>query len=100
MVEVTFLDEASDLVLVVADSGPGIAAGVEVFGHRPDGDPDQVHGHGIGLSLSRDMVARSGGELWVIDSGGEVSGHGAVFGARLVGVMRAEDIANIREDEN
>lgn len=87
-VEVTLMDEGQDLVLTVADTGDGISAGTELFAARP-ATADTVHGHGIGLRLSRELVQRRGGSLWVIDPGGREPGQGAVFGVRLVGVMAA-----------
>lgn len=88
-VEVGLLTDGPELVLTVADSGAGVAPGADVFaGRSPDQVPaDALHGLGIGLPLSRDLARRRGGELWVIDAGG--SGSGAVFGARLPGVIRA-----------
>lgn len=95
LVQITLLDDGDELVVVVADSGPGIPAGIEPFAHQPKADeqphPDQIHGRGIGLTLSRDLATRRGGEVWVIDPGGEESGRGAVFGARLPGVIEADD---------
>lgn len=102
LVEVTLLDEASDLVVVVADSGPGIAPGVDVFEHKPadaDAQPDRVHGRGIGLTISRDLVARRGGDIWVIEPGGGDSGRGAIFGARLPGVMDPGDYVSGTADQ-
>jgi len=89
-VEVELLDDGDTLVLTVSDSGLGVPAGTEVFrdGPRPDVDPDAVHGRGIGLPLVRDIAARLGGEVWLADAGGP-GGSGAVFCARLPGVMRA-----------
>ncbi|HIW92240.1 MAG TPA: sensor histidine kinase [Candidatus Corynebacterium avicola] len=81
-VEVTALQDADSLTLVVADSGPGVGGEVAT----DDDAPDPVHGHGIGLALSRDLLRRRGGELWLIDAGGE--GSGAVFGVRLPGVVQ------------
>ncbi|MGO1949396.1 MAG: ATP-binding protein [Mycobacteriaceae bacterium] len=78
-VEVAAYQDGEDLTLVVADSGPGLGG---VAGG--DDGPDRVHGHGIGLALSRDLVARRGGDLWVIDDGG-TGQHGAVFGVRIPG---------------
>ncbi|MCS5478557.1 sensor histidine kinase [Corynebacterium sp. YIM 101645] len=98
LVEVTLLDDGPELVLVVADSGPGITPGT--LGPMPaagESGPDRIHGHGIGLALSRDLLRRRGGDLWVIDPGGGESGRGAVFGARLPGVMFPGD--DLREDE-
>lgn len=98
LVEVTLMDDGPELVLVVADSGPGITPGsLDTVSAAGEAGPDQVHGHGIGLVLSRDLLRRRGGDLWVIAPGGGESGRGAVFGARLPGVMLPGD--NLREDE-
>lgn len=86
-VEVTFMDEGDTLVLMVADSGSGVAPGTDVFAAE-SAEQDTVHGHGIGLKLSRELVRRRGGELWLIDAGG--SGAGAVFGVRLPHAMVAD----------
>lgn len=106
-VEVTLLDDADQLVIVVADSGPGITPGTDPFAHQPkkpaenDNDngqlKDHIHGHGIGLTLSQDMAQRRGGDVWLIEPGGEKSGRGAVFGARLPEVMEPDDSVNYRE---
>ena len=107
LVEVTLLDDADQLVIVVADSGPGITPGTDPFAHQPkkpaedDKDngqlKDHIHGHGIGLTLSQDMAQRRGGEVWLIEPGGAKSGRGAVFGARLPEVMEPDDSVNYRE---
>lgn len=93
-VDVTLLDEGDTLVLIVADSGAGIGDDDDRLAARPAPEevPDTVHGHGVGLRLCRDLVRRCGGDLWLIDCGGDEPGKGAVFGARLPGVMRAEPI--------
>ncbi|MDR6866447.1 two-component system CitB family sensor kinase [Microbacterium resistens] len=102
-VEVAVLDDGDALVVTVADSGDGLPAQerrAPATGPGPDSgsardpghgsDParssDPVHGHGIGLPLSREIARRSGGDLWIIDRGG--SDHGAVFAARLESVVR------------
>lgn len=107
LVEVTLLDDADQLVIVVADSGPGITPGTDPFAHQPkkpaedDKDngqlKDHIHGHGIGLTLSQDMAQRRGGEVWLIEPSGAKSGRGAVFGARLPEVMEPDDSVNYRE---
>lgn len=96
-VDVTLLDEGGDLVLVVADTGAGIAPGTDVFAAGSAGG-DAVHGHGIGLKLCRELVRRRGGDLWIIDRGGQLAGRGAVFGARLPGVMEPGVTADRRRD--
>ena len=109
LVEVTLMDEASELVIVVADSGYGIPEGADPFAPKAevaDGEQipaDQIHGRGIGLTLSQEIAQRRGGEIWVIERGGEPSGRGAVFGAKLPGVMEQADSVNyveVREEEN
>lgn len=87
-VEVTLMDSGDELVTVVADSGTGLAPGVDFLApvDRGADDSDRVHGHGIGLSLCRDLARRRGGELWLIDRGG--NGTGAIVAARLPRVMQ------------
>jgi two-component system CitB family sensor kinase len=93
-VEVELLDEADTLVVTVTDSGPGVGdPGVlsETADVRRADElthPDAVHGHGIGLPLAREIATRLGGSVWIADAGGR-DGHGAVFCARMPGVMRA-----------
>ncbi|BDV31165.1 sensor histidine kinase [Microbacterium terricola] len=86
-VETTFLTDVDQLVMTVADSGHGIAAGVDVFTTtgRENLPADALHGLGIGLPLSRELARRRGGDVWIIDPGGR--GAGAVFGARVPGVV-------------
>ena len=90
---------ADTLVITVSDSGPGVPDGVLVFSdvRRTDLDPDAVHGRGIGLPLVRDIAARLGGEVWLADAGGR-DGSGAVFCARLPGVMRPPAHPALGED--
>jgi len=85
--------DAADLVLTVADSGAGVPSGIDPFA-RADRRPrneDRIHGWGVGLPLSRELARRRGGDVWLIDAGGAPrgSGAGAVFAARLVGVLDA-----------
>ena len=85
-VEVAVLDDGDDLVCTVADSGGGLR-GIDPLTPRATDDsaPESVHGHGIGIPLSREIARRSGGDLWVIDAGDD--DHGAVFAARLGGAV-------------
>lgn len=88
-VQILLLDAEKDLVMTVSDSGPGIPDGRDIFVRRPDTsegpDADRVHGLGVGLPLSRELARRRGGDVWIIDRGGD--GHGAVFGVRLPGAV-------------
>lgn len=88
-VEVAVLGDGDAVVLTVSDTGAGIADAEAVFAPRErDDDPAAVHGLGIGLPLSREFARRRGGEVWVVDAGGD--GRGAVVAARLPGVLRAD----------
>lgn len=79
-VEVSVLSDGDALVVTVADSGEGLRPS-DPRPRADDGSADSVHGHGIGLPLATEIARRSGGDLWIIDSGGP--DHGAVFAARL-----------------
>ncbi|MDF2507207.1 MAG: sensor histidine kinase [Microbacterium sp.] len=85
-VEVAVLGDGDALVCTVSDSGPGLED-VDPFSPRPRGPEadDDVHGHGIGLPLSKEIAHRSGGDLWLIDPGGDDGG--AVFAARIGGAV-------------
>lgn len=92
-VEVDLLGEGTTLHLAVADSGAGLPPGLDVFaagvgtgGHREA----EEHGHGVGLALARRLARLVGGDLWVADPGGSEPGAGAVFAARLPGVLGLE----------
>lgn len=88
-VEVEVLDQGAELYCSVMDSGDGVPS------TPPTGDQprdavetaDDVHGHGFGLPLSRDIARRRGGDVWLASPGvpGE---HGAVFCARLPGTVQ------------
>ena len=91
-VEVELLDVGTDLHLSVMDSGEGIA-GVEGLFDRRDTThllfspgADSVHGLGFGLPLSREIARRRGGDLWLAASG-QAQQHGAIFCARLPGIV-------------
>lgn len=81
-VEVAVLGDGDALVFTISDSGPGLGD-VDPLASRSAGDDaiDHVHGHGLGIPLSREIARRNGGDLWVIDQGG--GEHGAVFAARI-----------------
>jgi len=85
-VEVAVLGDADALVVTVSDSGDGLGD-VDPLSQRPAAvdASDRIHGHGIGIPLSREIARRSGGDLWVIAPGGPE--HGAVFAARLGGAV-------------
>ena len=107
-VEVEALDDGQDLYLTVADSGDGIVSPPPVPPGAPFSpaagadDPLQVRGLGFGLPLSRDLARRHGGDVWMASEGsppenvlpGELESSGAVFCARLRGVISPPGPAN------
>ncbi|MFI9274283.1 ATP-binding protein [Kitasatospora sp. NPDC052896] len=87
-VELSVLTEGDTLHVAVLDSGDGVA-GQDAerlfrsgFTTRAAEERD---GHGIGLTLARQLVGKHGGELRLERTGGD--GHGAVFVARIPGVL-------------
>jgi signal transduction histidine kinase len=75
----------------VRDNGPGIAAAdqrviFEKFRQRGDAITDRPQGTGLGLPISRQIVAHLGGELWVSST----PGRGATFSFTLP-LARARD---------
>lgn len=93
-VEIDLLSAETTLHLAVADSGGGVPSGLDVFAagtttrgrHEAD-----AHGHGVGLGLARRLARLVGGDLWIADPGGSEPGLGAVFAARLPGVLTVTD---------
>ncbi|PJM95829.1 sensor histidine kinase [Streptomyces sp. CB01373] len=80
-VTVTACAEDGELVLRVADNGPGVhpAHTDRVFQHGFSTKPTGPGGRGLGLALVRQAVRRHEGTLTVTDA----EGGGAVFEARL-----------------
>ncbi|MCI9858530.1 sensor histidine kinase [Microbacterium proteolyticum] len=98
-VEVAVLGDGDAVVLTVADTGGGIADVDAVFAARDrSDDPAAVHGLGIGLPLSREFARRRGGDVWIVDPGGD--GRGAVVAARLPGVLRGTDHGPASREED
>ncbi|WP_308164451.1 sensor histidine kinase [Agromyces sp. ISL-38] len=89
-VEVSLLDDGDELAITVADSGRGVVDPEALFARRASTDaaPDVVRGHGVGLPLSRELARRLGGDVKLVDAGGD--GHGAVLAAQLPHVMTTE----------
>ncbi|SEE66557.1 two-component system, CitB family, sensor kinase [Arthrobacter alpinus] len=97
-VEVEVLDEYTEsggtLHVVVADSGDGLRGEdarifAPGFSTASPSTLDPMSGHGVGLALVRHLARRRGGDVWVAESGSPQS-HGAVFCARLPGVIALE----------
>jgi len=97
-VEVTLLSHGADLVVHVRDTGDGVPpeAVEAVFDHGYTSRTATPAGHGLGLALARHTARATGGDLVLLDPGGPSldggSGHGAVFEARLCGVISAAPV--------
>lgn len=85
-VEVDLVQDGTDLVLAVSDSGPGV----------PDALRDSVFetgvttgdgGQGIGLGLVRQVARTRGGDAWLVPADPAPARGGAVFVVRLPGAL-------------
>jgi two-component system CitB family sensor kinase len=88
-VEIELLSEDDTLHVVVADSGDGVKGDLDLpfeDGHSTRAPTDSGHGQGIGLPLSRRIARNRGGDAWLA-SPGHNGGPGAIFCARLPGVL-------------
>jgi two-component system, CitB family, sensor kinase len=86
--ELSVLTEGDTVAVAVADSGDGVRAeDAERLFHLgfTTRRAEERSGHGIGLALARQLVAKHGGELRLGQAGGDE--HGAVFLARIPGVL-------------
>ena len=87
IVEVDVLADGADLLLFVADSGPGIPADRVDFVFTP-GVSDRGDGHGFGLATAHQVAASLGGTVWVVSGSNPGSTlPGAVLGARLPSIL-------------
>ena len=84
LVEVRVRADAAGVRTDIADNGPGIAPEdqarvFEKFRQTGDAVTDRPQGTGLGLPISREIVTRLGGDIWVESS----PGHGATFSFML-----------------
>jgi two-component system CitB family sensor kinase len=72
-VDVDVLSNRDGVELVVADNGPGVPEGVDVFADGFSTKPSRglIH-RGMGLALVRHLVARTGGTVRVHNDGGAI----------------------------
>ncbi|MQM26212.1 ATP-binding protein [Glycomyces albidus] len=69
-VAVTVKSEPGELLVRVADSGPGVAEGADIFRRGWSTKPDGESGRGLGLALVGQAVRRNGGSIEVAGGGG------------------------------
>ena len=87
-VEITLASSGEDLIVHVLDSGAGVPSGTDIFGYGVTSRA-AADGHGIGLVLARQTARSHGGDVLLADAGGNE--HGAVFTARLPGVISSPE---------
>jgi len=105
-VEITLLSDGRDLVVHVLDTGDGIAADAagSVFDHGYTSRGPDAAGHGLGLALARHTARATGGDIVLLAQGGppppaaDDPGHGAVFEARLCGVIGTGPTVSTSDD--
>ena len=74
-------DQGDDWLTIhasVQDTGPGISSALlpmlfEGVGKRDDGSPRGLGGSGLGLSITKHLVERMGGRVWVVSRPGDGS---------------------------
>jgi two-component system CitB family sensor kinase len=86
-VELSLVADGDDLLVAVIDSGDGIPEdiGDRVFQEGATTRTDEQGRHGIGLALARQVARSHSGDLELLHRRGD--DHGAVFSARLAGVV-------------
>jgi len=76
-IELSVHVERDEVIIEVADHGPGIPPGTErlVFDKFYRAQPDSIHGAGLGLAICQSIIKAHGGRIWVENR----SSGGAVF---------------------
>ena len=107
-VEVELIVADDTLLVVVSDSGPGVrlADPQQVFteGVTTHKDNSVPGGRGMGLALSRQLARTRGGDLTLVDAGGDARQPdnvlgGAVFVARLPRMLSPHEPAEPLDEE-
>jgi signal transduction histidine kinase len=88
-----FRSDVSDVVLEVADEGPGIPADLRERIFDPFVTAGKEHGSGLGLAISKKIVEDHGGRLDVVSE----PGQGARFLVRLPAKLQVEDGRPVEE---
>ncbi|MFF0814922.1 ATP-binding protein [Rhodococcus sp. NPDC003318] len=91
-VEIELVEHEGDLVVTVADTGPGLSQADpdDVFREGVTTKPagDRPGGRGIGLALSRQLARKHGGDVVIGDPGGRRTDENPTGGALFVATMR------------
>jgi PAS domain S-box-containing protein len=79
-IAVTLKQDTEFVQISIQDHGPGVSESeqeliFERFYRSQDLASGRVYGHGLGLSIAREMVLEMGGSIWVEST----KGHGATF---------------------
>jgi two-component system, CitB family, sensor kinase len=88
IVRVFLTDDAGALLVRVRDTGPGVPPSERDRVFEPGFSTKEGAGHGVGLSLVRELVERRGG--WIDVDDAEDGRGGAVFTAWLPQAVRAD----------
>jgi two-component system CitB family sensor kinase len=88
LVRVFLTDDAGALLIRVRDTGPGVPVSERENVFEPGYSTKEGAGHGVGLSLVRELVQRRGG--WIDVDDAEDGRGGAVFTAWLPEAVRAD----------
>jgi signal transduction histidine kinase len=85
-VKVGVTPQGNGFRLTVADSGPGVAPELRNHLFEPF-VTGRAAGTGLGLAIARELADAHGGQLTLLNAGGETAGCGAVFALDLPGAL-------------
>jgi two-component system CitB family sensor kinase len=97
-VEISLVADGDRLLLAVTDSGDGVPDSLagRVFEDGFTTSSDRAHPHGVGLALARQVARSHRGDVELLRHAGP--DHGAVFAARLEGVLAPTQLAEAAPD--
>lgn len=98
-IEVDLLSESTTLHVSVVDTGDGVPNAIREDVFVEGVSSSDGEGRGLGMALSRQAARSLGGDVRMTNPGGDGTGHGAVFVARLPGALEsgADHPANEQE---